>query len=110
MHEFCSLRTEYLPVLKLAVVEVRDHEIGHVLRSGGDAAGGKCLDEFEGLGLVGSLAIALRHEGFEFGGKRLHKRGALHFQSSEDVFRDVLLEWFAGDSLHDITCESRGVV
>ncbi len=94
----------------LSVIEVGDDEARHVERGTGEAAGGPAADEFEALRLAGCEGVAFGHVRLQRGGKGLAEAGLFHAEGREDVFFDVVFQFFAGDALHDVAGERGGVV
>jgi hypothetical protein len=82
-------------VAVLAVVQVRDHEAGHVVARGRKAAGRCGSHQFVGLGGTRSPQVARRHACQQVRLQRLAEARVVHAQRREDVVRDVLVERLA---------------
>jgi hypothetical protein len=93
-----------------AVIEMRDHELGHVGARGRQAARGGGDHHFEGLRFLRDVGIALRHMRRERLRQRLAKGRVRHAERLEDVTFDIAIEILAAHPLDDIARERGGVV
>ena len=98
--------------IELAVVQVRDHELRHVGRAGGNRPRRHRFDDLELLRLVRAAAprVAVGHVGPQALRHRLARRRLRHAERREHMLLDVVVPRHAGHALHDVAGERRGVV
>ena len=95
VHQLRGRRAQDPPAVVLAVLQVRDHEVRHVLAGRGGRARRRRTDVLERLRLAGSDAVAGRHERREVLRQRLPEARVLHVERLEDVVLDVGVERLA---------------
>ena len=80
VHRFRRRFGEDALAVEHAVLEVRDHEFGHIRGTGGDGARGRGVDDLELLRLVRTAGprVALRHVAAEARRQRLPRRRRVH--------------------------------
>ena len=103
-----SLRMRASP--RRAVLEVGDHEPGHVGSGGAQAPGREVGDELIGLRRLGGAEVARGHVGLQGLRQGLAEARVGHAQGGEDVVLDVVGERLARDPLHDVAGQAGAVV
>jgi len=110
VHELCRLRLQNASTVVLAVLQVRNHEMRHIVRRRRQAAGRPSLHELEILRRLRHLVISLRHQRLQIGGQRLAKRAVGHAQRYENVLLDVVVERHPRNALHDVAGECGSII
>ena len=110
VHHFRGFSAQNAIAVVFAVLQVRDHEMRHVLGGRGHRTGGRRADYFKDVRLFRSQFVALGHQRHEVGRQRLTEARVLHVERPEYMLVQIIIERFAGHPLHDVARQRRAVI